>query len=97
MPVVYVVNDPVLSAFATGINPDKAAVAFTTGLLEQLNREELEGVAAHEVAHIQNYDIRVMTISIALVGVIVYIGNIGTRMLFYEGRRRGDRQGDSDL
>ncbi|HLS36408.1 MAG TPA: zinc metalloprotease HtpX [Bacillota bacterium] len=96
-PDVYVVNDPVPNAFATGINPDKAAVAFTTGLLEQLNREELEGVAAHEVAHIQNYDIRVMTISIALVGVIVYIGNIGTRMLFYGGRRRGDRQGHPAL
>lgn len=90
MPKVYIVNDPAPNAFATGIKPEKGAVAFTTGLLEKLNREELEGVVAHELAHIRNYDIRLMTICIALVGVIALIANFGSRMLFY--RRRGSRQ-----
>lgn len=93
MPKVYIINDPVPNAFATGINPEKAAVAFTTGLLERLNREEIEGVVAHELAHIRNYDIRLMTICIALVGVVILLGDIGSRMLFYRGGRRGnDRQ-----
>ena len=88
MPKVYIVNDPSPNAFATGINPKKGAVAFTTGLLEKLNREELEGVVAHELAHIRNYDIRLMTICIALVGVIAIIANYGSRMMFYGGGRR---------
>lgn len=89
IPKVYVINDPVPNAFATGIKPEKGAVAFTTGLLEKLNREELEGVVAHELAHIRNYDIRLMTICIALVGVIAIIGNFGTRMFLFGGGRRG--------
>lgn len=89
MPKVYIVNDPAPNAFATGIKPEKGAVAFTTGLLETLNREELSGVVAHELAHIRNYDIRLMTICIALVGVIVLIGQFGSRMLFFGGNRRG--------
>lgn len=87
MPKIYVVNDPAPNAFATGINPKKASVAFTTGLLETLNREELTGVAAHEISHIRNYDIRLMTICIALVSVIILITDFGTRMLFYGGGR----------
>lgn len=97
MPEIYIVHDSSPNAFATGIDPDKAAVAFTTGLLKTLNREELEGVVAHEVAHIQNYDIRVMTISIALVGVVAYIGNIGARMLYYGGARRNRQRGHPAL
>ncbi|MBM7599620.1 heat shock protein HtpX [Virgibacillus halotolerans] len=89
MPDVYVVNDPAPNAFATGIKPEKGSVAFTTGLLEKLNREELSGVAAHEISHIRNYDIRLMTICIALVGVIVLIAQFGSRMLFFGGGRRG--------
>src|SRR5690625_4270706 len=88
MPKVYIVNDPSPNAFATGIKPEKGAVAFTTGLLESLNREELSGVVAHELAHIRNYDIRLMTVCIALVGVIVLIGHFGSRMLFWGGGRR---------
>lgn len=91
MPKVYIINDPAPNAFATGVKPEKGAVAFTTGLLERLNREEIAGVAAHEIAHIRNYDIRLMTICIALVGVIIMIGNIGSRMLFY-GRGRSRNQ-----
>lgn len=88
MPQIYVVNDPSPNAFATGRNPKKAAVAFTTGLLERLNREELEAVAAHELGHIRNYDIRLMTISIALISVVALLANLGSRMLFYQQRGR---------
>jgi heat shock protein HtpX len=98
VPDVYVVNDPAPNAFATGIKPEKGSVAFTTGLLEKLNREELSGVAAHEISHIRNYDIRLMTICIALVGVIVLIAHFGSRMLFFGGGRRGgDRKSNPVL
>jgi len=89
MPNVYIVNDPAPNAFATGIKPEKASVAFTTGLLKRLNREEISGVAAHEISHIRNYDIRLMTVCIALVGVIVLIAHFGSRLLFFGGGRRG--------
>lgn len=91
-PKIYIVNDPAPNAFATGIKPEKGAVAFTTGLLETLNKEELAGVVAHELAHIRNYDIRLMTICIALVGVIALIANFGSRMLFFGGGRRNNRK-----
>lgn len=87
MPKIYIVNDPSPNAFATGIKPEKGAVAFTTGLLDKLNREELSGVAAHEIGHIRNYDIRLMTICIALVGVIAMIAQIGSRMMLFGGGR----------
>lgn len=89
MPDVYIVNDPAPNAFATGTKPEKASVAFTTGLLERVNREELSGVAAHEISHIRNYDVRLMTVCIALVGVIVLIAHFGSRLLFFGGGRRG--------
>lgn len=92
MPKIYIVNDPAPNAFATGTKPEKGAVAFTTGLLEQLNREELEGVAAHEIAHIRNYDIRLMTVCIALVAVIAIIADIGARTLFYRGSRNRNQK-----
>lgn len=91
MPRIYIVDDSSPNAFATGIKPEKGVVAFTTGLLERLNREELEGVAAHEIAHIRNYDIRLMTICIALVGVIALLADLGSRMLFYGGGNRNKR------
>ncbi|HLQ70186.1 MAG TPA: zinc metalloprotease HtpX [Bacillota bacterium] len=89
MPDVYIVNDPAPNAFATGIKPEKASVAFTTGLLKRLNREEISGVAAHEISHIRNYDIRLMTVCIALVGVIVLLAHFGSRLLLFGGGRRG--------
>jgi len=92
MPKIYIVDDPSPNAFATGLKPEKGAVAFTTGLLERLNREELEGVAAHELAHIRNYDIRLMTISIALISVIIVLADIGVRMLMVR-RGGGNRKG----
>lgn len=87
MPKIYIVHDPAPNAFATGTKPENGVVAFTTGLLEQLNREELEGVAAHEIAHIRNYDIRLMTVTIALVGVIAMIAELGFRLLHFGGKR----------
>lgn len=97
MPKIYIVNDPSPNAFATGIKPEKSVVAFTTGLLDTLNREELAGVVAHELAHIRNYDIRLMTICIALVGVIAILANLGSRMLFLGGGRRGNRKANPAL
>jgi len=70
MPRIFIINDASPNAFATGLKPEKAAVAVTTGLLDQLTREEVEGVIAHEVAHIKNYDVRLATVTLALVSVI---------------------------
>ena len=68
-PRIYVVDDPAPNAFATGRNPKHAAIAVTTGLLEKMNRVELEGVLAHELSHIKNYDILVSTLAVTMVGV----------------------------
>lgn len=97
MPKVYIINDPAPNAFATGLKPEKGAVCFTSGLLERLDREELSGVAAHEISHIRNYDIRLMTICIALVGVIVIIAHFGSRMLFFGGGRSRNRNSNPIL
>ncbi|MCC5892151.1 zinc metalloprotease HtpX [Exiguobacterium sp.] len=94
MPRVFVINDPSPNAFATGLKPEKAAVAVTTGLLDRLSREEVEGVIAHEVAHIKNYDVRLSTVTLALVSVIAIMSDIGSRMLFFRsvGGRRDNNQ-----
>ncbi|HIY91738.1 zinc metalloprotease HtpX [Companilactobacillus sp. HBUAS56275] len=79
LPDIYIINDPSPNAFATGRDPQHAAVAVTSGLYEMMNREELEGVLAHEISHVKNYDIRVSTISVALSSAIIlisyFIGN----------------------
>jgi heat shock protein HtpX len=96
-PRVYVVDDPAPNAFATGRNPKHAAIAVTTGLLEKLNRVELEGVIAHELSHIRNYDILVSTLAVTLVGAIALVTQLAIRMMWWNGgreRRSGDR-GDS--
>ena len=80
---VYVVHDPAPGAFATGRNVDNAAVAVTTGLMDKKNRAELEGVIAHEVAHIRNGDILVMTVAVATAGAIAIISDIFFRMLYW--------------
>lgn len=90
MPRVFIIDDPSPNAFATGNRPGKAAVAVTQGLLDRLNREELEGVIAHEVSHIRNYDIRLQTISLALVSVVSVLVSMGMRF-FWWGGGRGDR------
>ena len=94
MPRVYIVDDPAPNAFATGRNPRHAAIAVTTGLLEKMNRVELEGVLAHELSHIKNYDILVSTIAVTLVGSVVLLSDIALRTMFWNGgrvRRDGDR------
>ena len=95
-PRLYVVDDPSPNAFATGRNPKHAAIAVTTGLLEKMNRVELEGVLAHELSHIKNYDILVSTLAVTLVGVIALASDVGVRFLWFGmGRSRGndDRDG----
>jgi len=82
-PKVYVVHDPAPNAFATGRNIDNAAVAVTTGLLDKMNRAELEGVIAHEIAHVRNGDILVMTVAVATAGAIALIADIFWRMLYW--------------
>lgn len=85
MPKVYVVNDPSPNAFATGRNPEKAVVAATTGLLQILDRNELEGVMAHELAHVGNRDMLVMTVAVVLAGFIAMLADILMRSLLWGG------------
>jgi heat shock protein HtpX len=95
-PKLYVVDDPAPNAFATGRNPKHAALAVTTGLLEVMNRVELEGVIAHELSHVKNYDILVTTIAVTAVGTIALISDIGLRFAFWGGMsNRRDNNGDS--
>ncbi|HWC13508.1 MAG TPA: M48 family metallopeptidase [Actinomycetota bacterium] len=91
-PRVYVVEDGAPNAFATGRNPEHAAVAVTTGLVAKLDRDELEGVVAHELAHVKNRDTLVMTIAVTLVGVIVLLADWMIRALWWGGGSR-DRGG----
>ena len=88
-PRLYVVDDPAPNAFATGRNPKHAAVAVTTGLLDKMNRIELEGVLAHELSHIKNYDILVTTLAVTMVGVVAVIADLGIRAMWWGmGRNR---------
>lgn len=87
-PKIHIINDSAINAFATGRNPQHASIAVTTGALEKLTNEELEGVIAHELSHIKNYDIRVMTIVIVLVGTISLLADLALRMQFHGGRGR---------
>ncbi len=87
-PKVYIVDDPAPNAFATGRDPEHAAVAATTGLLELMDDAELEGVMAHEIAHVKNYDIRVSTIVFGLVVVVGILADVLARMAFFGGLRR---------
>ncbi|MFT4532613.1 MAG: heat shock protein HtpX [Candidatus Saccharimonadales bacterium] len=87
MPKVYVMNDPALNAFATGRDPDHASVAITTGLLKALEDNELEGVMAHELGHVKNYDIRVSMIVFGLVAIISIMADIFLRVSIFGGRR----------
>lgn len=94
-PRCYVIDDSAPNAFATGRNPDKAVVAVTTGLLEKLNRAELEGVIAHEMSHIKNYDVLVQTLAVVMVGVVVLLSDWIMRTFLWGGgrRRRSDKGG----
>ncbi|MDQ1374205.1 MAG: heat shock protein HtpX [Actinomycetota bacterium] len=92
-PRVYVVEDDAPNAFATGRNPKHAAIAVTTGLLEKMNRIELEAVLAHELSHVKNYDILVSTLAVTMVGAVALVSDIGLRALWFGGGRR--RSNDS--
>lgn len=93
MPRIYVIDDTAPNAFATGKDPDHASIAVTRGLLEKLNREELQGVIGHEMSHIRNFDIRFAMIAGILLGVVVLISDYFVRSMFYtSGRRRSSRQ-----
>jgi heat shock protein HtpX len=95
-PRCYVIDDTAPNAFATGRNPDHSVICVTTGLIEKLNRVELEGVVSHEMAHIKNYDIRLQTLAVVMVGVIALLGDWIMRSLWWGGRSRkvsGDRAG----
>lgn len=96
MPDIYIIDDPALNAFATGRSPDRASVAITSGLLEKLNRDELQGVIAHEISHIKNRDVRLMLLASILLGSIVILAWYATRILFFSGMAGGGgRRGSS--
>ena len=88
-PRVYVVPDADPNAFATGRNPEHSSLAVTRGLLDTLDREELQGVVAHEMSHIRNLDIRVMTVVAALVGAVALLADWARRGMMWGGRRKG--------
>jgi len=92
-PGIYIIDDPAPNAFAAGRNPQHAAVAVTTGLLDQMNRVELEGVLAHELSHIRNYDILVSTLAVTMVGAVALLADMSIRAMWWNGgrvRRSGD-------
>ncbi|OGG72171.1 zinc metalloprotease HtpX [Candidatus Kaiserbacteria bacterium RIFCSPLOWO2_02_FULL_56_11] len=97
LPKLYVINDPAPNAFATGRNETHAVVCATTGLLSLLGRSELEGVIAHELSHIKNRDILVMTIAVVLAGFVAIVADIFLRMSFHGGGRRDNGMGGNAL
>lgn len=88
VPKLYVMDDPSPNAFATGRNPKHAAVCVTTGLLSKLDYYQLEGVLAHEVSHIKNYDILLSTVASVMIGAVIMISDIWSRSFWYRGSRR---------
>lgn len=98
MPDVYIIDDPALNAFATGRDPGHAAVTVTSGLLQAMNRDELQGVVAHEMSHIKNRDVLLMTLCSVTLGAVVVLAWYGTRiMIFGGGGRRRDGGGGAAL
>jgi heat shock protein HtpX len=90
VPKLYVIPEPAPNAFATGRNPQHASVAVTEGLLELLNDDELEGVIAHELSHVRNYDILISSMAATLAGAITYLASMGRFALIFGGYGRGD-------
>ena len=89
-PTIYVIPDADPNAFATGSGPERASIAVTRGLLDTLSREELQGVVSHEMSHVRNYDVRLMTVVAALAGAILLLADWGRRGFAFGGRRRSD-------
>jgi heat shock protein HtpX len=94
MPNIYIIDDPALNAFATGRDPNRASVAITSGLLQKLNRDELQGVIAHEISHIKNRDVLLMAMCGILLGTIVILAWYGSRFLIF-GSMTGSRRSSS--
>lgn len=88
MPRIYIINDSAINAFATGRDPKHSVICVTTGILDRLNKTELEGVIAHELSHVRNYDIRLMSIVVILVGLVALLADFFMRSLWYGGGRR---------
>ncbi len=97
MPKLYVIEDSAMNAFATGRNPEHAVVCATTGLLQRLNRSEIEAVIAHELSHIKNYDMLLMSIVTVLVGLIALLADWMMRMSFWGGGRKKDNENNGQL
>lgn len=93
MPKVYIINDEAMNAFATGRDPQHSSIALTTGIINNLENEELEGVIAHELSHVKNYDIRVMMIVIVCVGVITLLADWLLRSFIWRGRDNDKKNG----
>jgi heat shock protein HtpX len=97
MPKLYLIDTPAMNAFATGRDPQHAAVVVTAGLRQRMDRDELQGVLAHELSHVKDYDIRFMTLLTILAGVVVLLADIGMRAMYWGGggRRRSSNSGGS--
>jgi len=93
LPKIHIINDPAINAFATGRDPEHASIAVTAGAIEKLENQELEGVIAHELSHIKNYDIRLMTVVIICVGIIALLSNWFFRISFLGGGRKSNSRG----
>jgi heat shock protein HtpX len=91
-PRCYVIDDTAPNAFASGRNPENSVIVVTTGLLQKLNRAELEGVIAHEMSHIKNYDVLVQTLAVVMVGVVALLSDWTLRTFFWGGGRRRSRE-----
>lgn len=96
-PRIYIINDTAINAFATGRDPQHAAIAVTRGTLERLENEEQEGVLAHELSHIGNYDIRLSSMVVVLVGVLAMLSHLFLRSLWWRGDDRDDRDQGNGL
>jgi heat shock protein HtpX len=94
MPDIYIIDDPALNAFATGRDPNRASVAITSGLLQKLNRDELQGVIGHEISHIKNRDVLLMAMCGVLLGTIVILAWYGSRIMIF-GSMTGSRRSSS--
>ncbi len=96
LPRIFIIEDSAINAFATGRDPKHAVVCVTTGALTRLNKTELEGVLAHELSHVGNYDIRFMTLVVILVGIITLLGDWFFRMSLFGGRRKSNSEGGNN-
>ncbi|PLX25744.1 zinc metalloprotease HtpX [Candidatus Parcubacteria bacterium] len=95
MPKVHIIDDPAMNAFATGRDPEHSSIALTTGIIKGLENEELEGVIAHEMSHIKNYDIRVMMVVIVCVGIVTLMADWLLRSFIWGGKSRDNKQGNA--